>query len=306
MSRRSLPRSERIRQRRRTLPQVTRRAAWGDFVRPGKGRPRKYEAAVGSFVRTPGHLSLLRGLSFSSVARTFWMLVMMGLVLGGFYLLFGTPYFRVERPQIEGLQWVNPQEVEAVLGINGRLLFTLSASDLESRLRRQFPEFAAVEVRLSLPNRLEVRVRERQPLIYWELDGRYTWVDAEGIALRPRGEMPNLLRVRALTPPPPQPAPADPLMPPAYLSVEMVEALRRLAIFLPPGTTFLYDARYGFGWEDAQGGRVFFGQTAEEMPARAQVYLYLSRSLSERGIRPALIDLRYPDAPYYRLEPDDG
>ncbi len=305
MNRRSLPRSERIRQRRRTSPQVTRRAVWDDFARAGRGRSRRYEVTVGSFVRVPGRLPLLRGVSFNSVARTFWMLLMLGIVLGGLYFVFGTPYFRVDRPQIEGLQWVSPQEVEAALEADGHLLFTLSASELESRLYRRFPEFAEVEVRLSLPNRLEVRVRERQPVIYWELDGRYTWVDAEGIAIRPRGEMPNLLHVRALTPSPPQPA-SDPLRPPAYLSVEMVEALRHLAIFLPPGTTFLYDAHYGFGWEDAHGGRVFFGQTPDEMPARAQVYLYLSRFLNERGIYPALIDLRYPDAPYYRLEPGDG
>lgn len=303
MSRRSRPRSERL-HRQRTMPPVTWRAEWGEPLQ-ARPRSRRYEATVGSFVRVPRRFAL-PSLSWSAGGRSFWMLVGLGILLAVLYLVLGTPYFRIQQLRIEGTQWVSPAEIDAALDVKGRLFFTLSSAHLERNLRQAFPEFADVDVHLGFPNQVQVRVRERQPLIRWELDGRYTWIDAEGIALRPRGDAPNLVRVQALTPPPPQPAPADALMPPAYLSVEMVEALRRLATFLPPGTPILYDAHYGFGWDDGQGGRVFFGQTAAEMPARAQVYLYLSRSLATRGIHPVLIDLRFPDAPYYRLEPDDG
>ncbi len=297
-------RAEKVRRRRRVYPFVTQRAEWMFSTPATQRKSRRYQMLTGNFVRTPRHFSL-PSFSLPKVTQIWW-LALLALGFGIVYLLFGTPYFRVEHPLVKGTQWVSVAEVEAVLNVNGRLLFMLSPTELEQTLSRAFPEFAAVQVRLHLPNVLEVQVSERTPLIYWEQDGRYTWIDAEGIALRPRGEAANLIRVRALTPPPPQPVPDAPSRPPAYLSPDMVEALQQLASFLPPDRTILYEARYGFGWEEEHGGRVFFGQTAAEMPARAQVYLYLRRFLEEQGIRPALIDLRYPDVPYYRLEAGDG
>lgn len=303
----SLSRSQRVRQRRQERPRVVQRAGWvDDFAHPrregygGKrsSRVQRYEVAVGSFVRAPRRLALPR---FSLPRLGLLSMLLLGAAL--LYLLLGTPYFRVTRPQIQGTRWVKPAEVEAELRVDGRLIFSLLPSRLEEQLRRAFPEFASVTVRWGWPNQLLVQVVERQPLIRWEMDGRYTWIDAQGVALRPRGEAPQLLRVQALTPPPPQPPPPDALTPPAYISPQMVEAVRRLAVFLPPGTSILYDARHGFGWDDGRGGRVFFGETPEEMPQRAQVYLYLRRYLEQRGIYPVMIDLTYPDAPYYRLEP---
>jgi cell division septal protein FtsQ len=302
--RRSPSRAERIRQRRQTRPPVTQRAE--RLFSPSRPRrPQRYEVFVGSFVRTPRRFAL-PSFSPGRVIHAAWLLSLLLLGLGIVYLLVATPYFRVERVQVLGVQRVSAAEVETVLDVRGRLLFTLAPRELEQTLLRAFPEFAAVQVHVQFPNGLEVQVREREPLIRWEQDGRYTWIDTEGIALRPRGEAAGLIRVRALTPPPPQPAPADPARPPAYLSPQMVEALRQVAAFLPADCQLLYDARYGFGWEDAQGRRVFFGQSAAEMPARMQVYLYLSRFLEQQGIHPAFIDLRYPDAPYYRLEAGDG
>ncbi len=302
--RRNPSRAERIRQRRQVRPPVTQRVQ--RLPSPARPRrPQRYEVLVGSFVRTPRRLAL-PSFSLKRLIHAGWLFSLLLLGLGILYLLFETPYFRVERLQVQGVQWVSASEVETVLDVRGQLLFTLAPRDLEQRLLRAFPEFAAVQVHVRFPSVLEVQVREREPLIRWEQDGRYTWIDAEGIALRPRGEAAGLIRVRALTPPPPQPAPTEPTHPPAYLSPQMVEALRQVAAFLPADCQLLYDARYGFGWEDEQGQRVFFGQSAAEMPARMQVYLYLSRFLEQQGIHPAFIDLRYPDAPYYRLEAGDG
>ncbi|MFO3797275.1 MAG: cell division protein FtsQ/DivIB, partial [Anaerolineales bacterium] len=248
MNRRSRSHSKRV-HRQRTTPPVTWRAEWGQSL-PARPRSRRYEARVTSFVRLPRRFAL-PSLSWRAIRRSFLKLVGLGILVAVLYLVLGTPYFRIQQVRIEGTERVSPAEIEAALEVKGRLFFTLSSAHLERNLRQAFPELANVEVELGrVPNEVHVRVRERQPIIRWELEGRYTWIDAEGIALRPRGDMPNLVRVRALTPPPPQPPPPDALTPPAYLSVEMVEALRRLATFLPPGTPILYDAHYGFGWED--------------------------------------------------------
>jgi hypothetical protein len=63
----------------------------------------------------------------------------------------------------------------------------------------------------------------------------------------------------------------------------------------------LYDAKSGFGWNDPRGWRAYFGMTARDVELKMRVYESLVTSLIQRGIQPALINVTYPAAPYYRL-----
>jgi hypothetical protein len=81
----------------------------------------------------------------------------------------------------------------------------------------------------------------------------------------------------------------------------MVQALKGLAGHVPPGVPILYDREYGFGWNDPRGWRVHFGTSASDVQLKVHVYESMVDSLSQRGIRPALINVMYPTAPYYRM-----
>jgi hypothetical protein len=139
------------------------------------------------------------------------------------------------------------------------------------------------------------------PLIRWEQGGGYTWVAQDGIALRPRGEMVGLIPVVALSAPPVEEDGSDRLTPMPFISTEMVQALKGLAGHVPAGTPILYEKSYGFGWNDPRGWRVYFGTSASDVELKVQVYESMVSSLTQRGISPAMINVTYPTAPYYRM-----
>ena len=58
---------------------------------------------------------------------------------------------------------------------------------------------------------------------------------------------------------------------------------------------------YGFGWNDPRGWRVYFGTSANDVELKMRVYESMVNSLTQRGIRPAMINVTYPTAPYYRM-----
>ncbi|MEW6284642.1 MAG: FtsQ-type POTRA domain-containing protein [Chloroflexota bacterium] len=232
-----------------------------------------------------------------------WFSFLLTAVLGSLlYLAFTRPELRVTEAQLTGSRIVTQAELNAVLGVSGQPIFLLDPSDLETRLRLAFPEFVSVRVSVSLPNLISVSVTERQPLIRWEQGGGYTWIAEDGVAFRPRGELDGLISVVALSAPPAQEANAsDPLTPAPFISAEMIRALKALAAHVPAGTPILYERESGFGWNDPRGWRVYFGVSAGDVELKVRVYEAMVNALTQKGIRPALVNVVYPTAPYYRL-----
>ena len=218
------------------------------------------------------------------------------------YFAFNLPELRVAEAKLSGNQILTQAEMNSILNIAGQPIFTLTPSDLETRLRLNYPELASVQVTVALPNLVSVNVTERQPIIRWEQGGGYTWISADGIAFRPRGELVGLIPVVALSAPSVEGSgSADPLTPAPFISAEMVQALKGLVTHVPPGTPILYEKGFGFGWNDPRGWRVHFGTSANDVELKMRVYESMVSSLAQRGIRPALINVMYPTAPYYRM-----
>jgi hypothetical protein len=217
------------------------------------------------------------------------------------YLAFHLPQLRVTEAQVTGNQMLTPADVNSALNITGRPVFLLSPSDLETRLRLNYPELVSVRVDVSLPNLVSVNLTERKPVIRWEQGDGYTWIAEDGVAFKPRGEIAGLISVVAESAPPAGGSGADPLNPAPFISTEMIEAVKGLAGHVPPGMSILYDARMGFGWNDPRGWRVYFGATGHDVELKMRVYESMVDSLMQRGIRPVLINVTYPTAPYYRM-----
>ena len=228
------------------------------------------------------------------------------LLLGtGLYLAWTLPMFRINVPQVTGNQRIKADEIDAVLDASGQPIFTLLPSNLENRIRSNYPELVSAKVSLSLPNIVSVNVTERQPVILWRENGAYTWIDENGVAFRPRGpqKADPLISVNALaTPPHGQPSEIgtySPLTP--YISEDMVKAIQMLVTKIPAGSTLSYDPHYGLGWSDSRGWQAYFGSDSKDMDMRLRVYQVLVDSLLQRGIYPVFISVQYPNAPYYRL-----
>jgi hypothetical protein len=246
----------------------------------------------------------LRGISISrpNLGRRLPSFLVVALIATAIYLAFNTPQLQVAQAQVIGNQVLTREEINSALDIAGKPAFLLIPSDLEKRLRLQFPELAAARVDIALPNTVSVQVVERMPVVRWEQGDGYTWVSEDGIAFRPHGDLPGLITVTALSAPPIEGiVSSDPLTPAPFLSPEMVKSIKGLAARVPPGVTILYDESFGFGWKDPRGWNVYFGTSARDVELKMRVYESLVASLTQRGIQPALINVTYPTAPYYRL-----
>lgn len=246
----------------------------------------------------------LRGFSVArpNLGKRLPSFLLVALLGAALYFAFNAPLLQVMQAQVTGNQMLPPEEINAVLNISGQPAFLLVPSKLETQLRLTFPEITYARVDVTLPNTVSVSVIERKPVIRWEQGSSFTWVSEDGVAFRPRGEAPGLISVLALSAPPTEGNfSPDSLTPAPFISSSMVQAIKGLANHVPPGAVILYDASFGFGWNDPRGWKVYFGTSASDVELKMRVYESMVNSLSERGIRPALINVTYPTAPYYRM-----
>lgn len=265
-----------------------------------KNTRRRFQIAVPHFPRTEARSLSIPRPRFGWRLLSFLLAALFGTAL---YLAFNRPELRVTEAQLTGNQVMTQAEINSVLNISGQPIFTLTPSDLEMRLRLTYPELASVRVTVSLPNLVTVNVAERPPVIRWEQGGGYTWITEDGIAFRPRGELSGLIPVVALSAPPVEGGgSSDPSAPAPFISAEMVRALKGLVGHVPPGMPILYESGSGFGWNDPRGWRVYFGTSAGDVELKVRVYESMVASLTQRGIRPSLINVMHPTAPYYRLD----
>ena len=219
------------------------------------------------------------------------------------YLVLTLPFLHVASATVVGNNRLNAEEINTVLGISGQSIFTVQPEEISTRLLLNYPELSSAQVNVYLPNRVQVTVTEREPVILWQQEGGYTWIDAGGVAFRPRGVVEGLVLVNGLGMPAVDSAPltVDPLSPPPYIQKELVDAILVLAPSVPADSMMIFDPVYGLGWQDNRGWKAFFGTSMNDMPLKVRVYQSLVDSLIARDRIPSFISVAYPDAPFYRM-----
>jgi len=230
---------------------------------------------------------------------SFFLVILLG---GAAYYAYTQPMFKAQSATLVGNTYISADEINAVANVDGIQIFLIQPAEIERTLRLTFPEISSVHVTVDLPNLVTVTISERLPVVRWEQGNAYTWIDEAGIALRPRGDAPNLVVVKAAgTPPAGSRSNLDAFAPSPYVNADLVKAARLLAPYAPQGSSLQYDPTYGLGWADPRGWMVWFGSSSDRMDVKLRVYVVLVDSLNQRGITPVLINVAYPDAPYYRL-----
>lgn len=218
------------------------------------------------------------------------------------YLALTLPYFQVPAATVFGNNRYTAEELNSVLGVNGKSIFTVQPEQVRVRLLTNYPELLSAEIKVYLPNHVQVIVVERQPVIVWQQGGGYTWIDASGVAFRPKGNVDGLVVVNGVdTPPASNVTATDPLTPPPYLDEGLVDAILALAPLVPANTTMTYTAADGLGWSDPRGWRVAFGSSAHDMPLKMRVYTALVATLTASNKIPEFISVVHPDGPFYRM-----
>ncbi len=316
-----LTRAELVRQRRaerlkkQSAPTVTVRAPKPNAPRKKKfALPRKknsektsrtYESALPATAKAPIlrvpalHLPKIE-IRLSGRWLSFFVAAFLA---AGLYGMATSSLFAAAPPQVTGNERIPESQIQLAMGITGQPVFLLQPEALARDLRLTLPELSSVSVRIAFPNRVLVHVTERQPLLAWQENGKITWIDAEGVAFLPDGQAENLIPVTAFAPPPAtHTIPSDPLSPPPYLSPDLVAMLQTLAAEAPANATLFYDSMYGVGWHDPRGWTVYFGTDGQNVEMQLRVYNAIVDYLAKKGLHPVMINVAYPDNPYYRLE----
>ena len=231
-----------------------------------------------------------------------WVSAALTLILGFvLYTMWTASTFTVSAAEVQGNQRLATEEVYSQLGVAGQSIFKAVPIQMANNLRTAFPDLASVTVHVSLPNHVIVEVVERTPILAWYKDGVSTWIDGNGVAFTPRGDVKGLIQVVSTGIPPKLPldatkTPYDQI----FLDPEMVKAIVALSPSVPVGVSMTYDQKYGMGWQDSRGWSVYFGQNIQDIPMKLVVYNSIVDSFIRQGIQPTLISVEYLDAPFYK------
>jgi PAS domain-containing protein len=153
----------------------SRRAA-----RAATGRARKPAVRAGGAAR--------RGARFGDRLHAAWAtgrLAALLLALGcgvAIAVFLGSDLLTVRRLDLGGAALTTPQQIAEAGGVQGHNIFTVDAQDVAERLVA-LPTVREARVRGALPDRLVVRIVERQPAAIWQTGDARFLVDAGGFVM---------------------------------------------------------------------------------------------------------------------------
>jgi hypothetical protein len=216
------------------------------------------------------------------------------------YTVWNSAAYRVEMVEMVGLERLSANDVNVVLGLLGQSVFMVDPATAKEDLVKAYPELKDVQVSVGLPARVSVTIVERAPIIAWKQGGTEKWIDADGVAFPPRGDVDALMVVEA------QDAPLGDaqifVTSNLFIEADLLQAIQIMATQAPTGTALVYDREHGLGWMDGRGWQAYFGLDFSNMDMKLKVYQQISGEIERQNIHPALVSVEYVHAPYYRME----
>lgn len=98
------------------------------------------------------------------------------------WLLYGSPWLRVQRVSVSGTRVLTPAQVREAAGVRpGTPLISLDTDAIEARLRRRLPRIDTVDAGRSWPHGIALKVTERTPVLLVRDGAKYVEVDREGV-----------------------------------------------------------------------------------------------------------------------------
>lgn len=260
-------------------------------VRRASGRRRRYEGASAAALRWPAVRLAWPALPRLRLGRRFISTLMVVLLTAALVNLLSAPEFFVDSINLAGARFVPGEEIYRAARIDLLHILWVDPEQV-ARNVEALPGIAAARVETAWPNVVNIVVLERKPVLLWQQGEQMAWVDVDGHAFPARAEIPGLLRIR-VDDAEASAAAVESVPPEAVQGALLLKALRSNIELLH------YDAQHGLSYQDGRGWRGYFG-VGLDMALKLSVYETLVDDIWSRGIRPALIDVGNPDAPYYR------
>ncbi len=223
-------------------------------------------------------------------SRPIWLLgVVGGVALAGLALWVAlSPAFRILDVQVIGANRVPAANVLAASGLVGQHILQVDRRGAAEAVMTGLPSIEYAVVSCRLPAHCTVHVVERPPVLTWEAEGAFLWVDEAGGAYPADNPLPDAWLVQG-------PLPEDWG---GRVPQPVLDGLAELSqLGVRPGRISYHPGR-GLVLDDPEGWRVVLGE-GKGMGRRLQVYALVRDHLLARGIHPRFVDVRFPEAPYY-------
>lgn len=313
--------AQRIKNPVRTPPVMTRGRITGMAGAPGARKRTQTNVRRAYYYTLPTSGAEVRLPALPKV-QLGWRLLSGLLAIGltvGILMIWTSPTFQIDQVRLVGAKRIAAVEVNTALSLTGMSILEADPTQLEQSLRSAFPEMESISIQVGLPADVVVRVTERKPILQWNQGNESKWIDSQGFAFPVRGEAVDVILVQADGNPPGNATEASKEEKPSttastkvlaketevkpFLTNDMIESIQKIGAQIPKDTPVLYNANYGLGWIDPQGGwKVYIGMRLENMDVKLKQYQVIVDDLNKRGIRPVMISVEYPHAPFYRVE----
>ena len=222
------------------------------------------------------------------------------LIMASWLLYYSVNYsfFTVREISVTGNRLLEAEQARQATNALGENLLLLKTPEIEQSLQR-VSVVETAQAALSLPGQLEVTVKERTPVLRWQVrDGSFL-VDREGVVFSREAPRTAVMLVRDLN------GPALDLGSRIDASVlftitTLVKLLPEKAGLLPPW--FDYARGTGVSVPLESGPRVLFGD-AEDLDSKLASLASIQQHLETTKARAEVIDLRFRGRPTYVLPP---
>lgn len=225
-------------------------------------------------------------------ARSSGVLVLAGLVWA-IYTLLVTPSFYVHGAEIEGDFALSAREIYSASGIDSQHVFWLNPSEVSARIEA-LPNIKSVEVSLTLPSQVVIKVVERKPQLLWQVQDTVWWVDQEGTIVPPKANVDGMLRIIDDD--------RQPVEVGYQIDPTIIRGAQALRILAPNVSVIRHTRAQGLIVATPEGWPVYLGD-GSDMRAKLIVLSTLTVDLREKNIVPSYINLGNPLRPVYKELP---
>jgi cell division septal protein FtsQ len=205
--------------------------------------------------------------------------------------LFASYNFYIFDITVEGNEAVSRETILEASRVKGYSIFFIDPQKVAEAVA-SLPDVVEAKIDYRLPNRLSVKVRERQPYLIWLSGEESYYLDRGGFVLSPRDQTSLSLTLKDLG--------GGSLRAGDRINPQILEAIKIYSSLLPQVKSFEYSQTYGLAFTTEEGEEVRLG-TEEDAHFKVDLLHALKEELKEQGVKAVVIDLRF-DTPYYTVE----
>lgn len=260
-------------------------------ARRAPARRRRYEGVSSAALPWPVVRLAWPALPRLRLGWRFISILMVVLLTAALANLLSAPEFFVDSINLAGARFVPGEEIYRAAQIDLLHILWVDPEQVARKIQA-LPGIASARVETAWPNVVNISVVERKPVLLWQQGEQVAWVDVDGYVFPARAEIAGLLPILVDDAEASGETVAS-VPPEAVQGALLLKALRSNIELLH------YDSQHGLSYQDGRGWRGYFG-VGLDMALKLNVYETLVADIWSRGIRPALIDVGNPDAPYYR------